>query len=117
MNRLFTEQVNPGKFILHTANPIFREKIQAEGILPMVGDSYSCHHDYISLAPAVFAVDSETTPYESTWDDDVWKINTEKANVTWYKDHGCYIGCIVSYDAIPVDCITFIHEGTGITNG
>jgi hypothetical protein len=97
--------------VFHTAPPKLRMKIQREGLLPMVGDSYSLHYEEVKgLKPAIFASKEK---YDSTWDDDIWEINTEKANVTWYVDTGAFDGCIVTFQKISPECIRLIYRGTG----
>jgi hypothetical protein len=112
----FTERTEVGAKVLHTASPKNRESIRKNGLLPQIGDSYSLHYDENeSLRPAIFALDISKTKerYDSTWDDDIWEIDTTKANVEWFLDTGAWEGCIVTFEKIPPTCIKLIYKGTG----
>lgn len=115
-NSDFTKPANVGPKVLHNAPPAVRESIRKNGLLPQVGDSYSLHYDNdTNLAPAIFALDISKTKerYDSTWDDDIWEINTEIANVSWFIDEGAWEGCIVTFEKISPKSLTLIHKGTG----
>jgi hypothetical protein len=99
--------------IYHKANPKFRDKIDKEGLKCMKGDSYSAHSPEESEIPAIFGYFSETDPYDSTYDDDIWIINANK-KMKWYKD--LEMGddtSVVTYDNIPRNCIELKYKGTG----
>jgi hypothetical protein len=54
--------------------------------------------------------------FDSTYDDDVWLINTECANVKWYRDKHFDFGPykhIVTFENISPECIKLIYKGTG----
>jgi hypothetical protein len=122
----------PSKFVYHKSPPLVRDSILKSGLLVSVGDCYKTYSQNFSeeeCVPAVFATDSENKDewFESTWDDDVWMINTECAGVTWYKDdhfedyeEGQPIFSnnkhIVTFEDISPDCIKLIYEGTGEDN-
>jgi len=98
----------------HKSNPINRDSILLNGLIPSIGDSYKLHYqEYINEAdikPAIFACDNKD--YNSTWDDDIWEISINNT-ITWYKDEFCYEGCFITYEKIPSYCIKLIYKGTG----
>lgn len=115
----------PSQFVYHKAPPLVRDNIFEMGLLVSVGDCYKSYSENFTeeeCVPAIFATDSENENYwyESTWDDDVWMIDTECANVNWYKDKhyrgGDYEYHIVTFENILPDCIKLIYEGTGENN-
>ena len=65
---------NTNKIILfHTSNPIFRNSIFKKGLIPSVGESYKMHYDESdNLEKFVFLSKS---PYDTTYDDDVWAVD------------------------------------------
>jgi len=112
----------PNRFVIHKSNPIWRENILETGLQASVGDCYKTYSQNFSeeeCEPAIFATDSENENYwfDSSWDDDVWLINTDCAEVTWYKDKhyrgGDYEYHILTFENIPSKCIKLIYEGTG----
>jgi hypothetical protein len=98
--------------VYHHSNPIFRDSIALQGLLPMKGDSYTCHSPSEDEPPAIFGCTNQD--YDSTYDDDIYRIDTSLCNNTWYKDNAVYGGdCVVTYEAIPLDAIELIYKGTG----
>jgi hypothetical protein len=114
------DEHTPGKFVVHKSNPVWRENIKLTGLQVSVGE---CYQEYVGgdmdCEKSIFATDSlnELDQFDSTYDDDIWLINTECANVTWYKDKhfegGNYKYHIVTFENISPDCIKLIHKGTG----
>ena len=116
-----------GRFVYHKSPPQVRDSVFKSGLLVSVGDCYKTYSENFSkeeCVPAIFATDSENENYwfQSTWDDDVWEINTECSGVTWYKDKHYQGGFpitnyhIVTFEDISPDCITLIYKGTGEDN-
>jgi hypothetical protein len=110
----------PGKFVVHVSNPMWREKIELVGLQTSVGDCYQQYvGDKIECKKSIFATDSldKKQIFDSTYDDDVWLIDTECAGVTWYKDKhydfGDYKHHIVTFDNIPSNCLKLLYKGTG----
>ena len=75
------------------------------------------------------ATDSENKDdwFYSTWDDDVWRIDTEIANVKWFKDrhfdyenmeHLDYVENkhIVTFEDIKPEALKLVYKGTGKDN-
>jgi len=117
------DEYTPGKFVVHKSNPIWRENIELTGLQTYVGDCYQQHvGGNLECRPSIFATDSldKKQMFDSTYDDDIWVINTECAGVTWYKDRhfegGDYKYHIVTFDNISPDCLKLIHKGTGKSN-
>jgi hypothetical protein len=117
------ERVVPGKFVVHKSNPIFRDSISSSGLKPSLGDCYliyadSNYEEDEECVPAIFATDSlvKKELFDSTYDDDIWVINTEVANVVWYKDAYFDFGDyrhIVTFEPIPANALTLVYKGTG----
>ena len=110
----------PNKFVVHKSNPMWRENIELTGLQVSVGDCYQQHvGGDIECKPAIFATDSlnEKDMFDSTYDDDIWLIDTECAGVTWHKDKhfegGDYKHHILTFDSIPAECIKLHYKGTG----
>lgn len=77
----------------HKASPFFRQKIKREGLIPQVGDSYSAHwDDATDLIPGVFLYDINKQEYDTTYDDDIWEVDTTKLNKNYFiKDPDEYM--------------------------
>ena len=111
----------PGKYVAHKSNPLWRDNIELTGLQTSVGECYKqfAGDDDIPCKEAIFATDSvnEDEMFDSTYDDDTWVINTECAGVTWYRDAhfegGDYKHHIVTFQNIPSNCLKLIHKGTG----
>ena len=114
------EEYVPNKFVAHKSNPVWRKNIKLVGLQTSVGECYQGYvGDDVKCRPAIFATDSlkKKRMFDSTYDDDIWVIDTECAGVTWYKDihieGGDFPLYIVTFDNIPPNCLKLIHEGTG----
>ena len=114
------DEYTPGRYVVHKSPKHWRENIELTGLQVGVGD---CYQEYVGgdveCRESIFATDStnEDDMFDSTYDDDIWVIDTECANVTWYKDKhfegGDYKYHIVTFEDISPDCLELIHEGTG----
>ena len=120
--RVKGEEITPGKYVVHSSNKSNRDSIMDYGIRAVLGDCYLTHADSEysddeECVPAVFATNSlkKKDMFDSTYDDDIWVIDTEKSNVQWYKDahFDDKYKHIVTFDDIPRDSIKLIHKGTG----
>jgi hypothetical protein len=120
--RVKGEEITPGKYVVHASNKSNRDSIMDYGIRAVLGDCYLTHaaseySDNEECVPAVFATNSlkKKDMFDSTYDDDIWVIDTEKSNVQWYKDahFDDSYKHIVTFDDIPRDSIKLIHKGTG----
>ena len=115
-----SKKYEPGRYIAHKSNPTFRENIKLTGLQTSVGDCYKQFvGDQTPCKEAIFATDSENKEemFDSTYDDDIWIIDTECAGVQWYKDRhfddGDYQKHIVTFNNISPDCVKLIYKGTG----
>ena len=120
-------ELTPNRLVVHVSNPVWRENIKLTGLQVSVGDCYSNHvGDFISdnkdlytgCQPAIFATNSlnKKDRFDSTYDDDIWLIDTECAGVKWYWDIHFEWGDyphIVTFENISPECIKLIHKGTG----
>lgn len=121
--RVKGEEITPGKYVVHTSNPSNRDSIKDYGIRAVLGECYMIYADSNygedeECVPAVFATDSvkKKDMFDSTYDDDIWVIDTERAGVQWYKDahfEGGDYKHIVTFEDIPVEAIKLVSKGTG----
>lgn len=116
-------EITPDKYVVHSSNPSNRENISTTGLQVSLGECYLIYADSNygeddECVPAIFATNSikKKDLFDSTYDDDIWVIDTERANVQWYKDahfDGGDTKHIVTFEDIPADAIRLIYEGTG----
>jgi len=114
------EYTPAGRYVVHVSNPSWRDNIKLTGLQASVGD---CYQEYVGgdveCKKSIFATDSMEKKYwfDSTYDDDVWLIDTKCAGVTWYKDKhfkdSYYKYHIVTFENIPANCLKLIRKGTG----
>jgi len=116
----------PGKFVYHKSPPSVRDSILKSGLLVSVGDCYKTYSENFTegeCVPAIFATDSENKNewFESTWDDDIWRINTKMTDVKWFKDKHFddkdhKNNHIVTFEDIKPEALKLIYKGTGESN-
>lgn len=128
-------EIKPNRFVYHVSNPIFRENINKEGLKPK-GKSETWLSDTPIDGEVIFASNSDKKQqwFDSTYDDDIYQIDTTKINNKWYEDpnfggadrtfwfagkkhklpknHERYYH-IITYEPIPLDALKLIHKGTG----
>lgn len=106
----------PGRYVFHTSNPIFRDSISREGLVPK-GKSEAWLSNTKIDGKAIFAVDSERqeAAWESGYDDDIYRVDTAGLSNRWYYDPNFGEGSdrIVTFDPIPKDRLELVHTGTG----
>ena len=106
----------PGRYVFHTSNPIFRDSIAREGLVPK-GKSEAWLSDTKIVGKVIFAVDSEEKSdwWDSGYDDDIWRVDTAGLSSRWYYDpnFGEASNRIVTFDPIPKDRLELAHAGTG----
>ena len=113
------KEIIPNKIVIHKSNPKVRDKISNEGLKVRAGECYKIYAGYgEKCIPAIFATNStnKRASFDSTYDDDVWEIDTEMIpDVKWYKDrhYESRSKHIVTFENIPANAITLKHEGTG----
>lgn len=106
--------------VYHKSNPIFRDSILKNGLIPQKGDSYSLHSPENNEPKAIFGYISKNNyEYDSTYDDDIYEIYTNKTNNEWFQDlqtSGTSQNTVVTYTSIPKEAIKLIYKGTGDSN-
>jgi hypothetical protein len=105
----------PNKYVYHTSNPIFRDKISKEGLIPK-GKSESWLSNTKIDGKVIFVVSSNKKKYvfDSTYDDDIYQIDTTKLNNKWYNDpnfdsDGLHL---ITFENIPLNSIKLIYKGS-----
>jgi hypothetical protein len=107
--------IKPNRYIYHTSNPIFRDKIKKEGLIPK-GKSETWLSNTPIDGKVIFASNSDNKEnwFDSTYDDDIWKIDTSKLSNKWYLDPNFDSGgYIITFDPIPLNSIELIWSGSG----
>jgi len=113
------KEITPNKIVIHKSSPVWRESILKIGLQASAGDCYKTYVGYgEKCIPAIFATNSTNKRawFDSTYNDDVWGINTEMIpDVKWYKDKHFESSKkhIVTFENIPPKAIKLIHEGNG----
>lgn len=111
-------EVIPNRYVYHTSNPHFRDKIAKEGLIPK-GKSESWLSDTKIGGKVIFVVNSnDEYVWDSTYDDDVYRIDTNGLGNKWYNDpnfgrDGIHL---VTFDSIPVSAIELVYSGSGKCN-
>ena len=109
-------EVEPNKYVYHTSNPIFRDKISKEGLITKE-KSETCLSDTKIDGEVIFAVtsDDKTDWFDSTYDDDIYRIDTTNLKNKWYVDPNFDLEDkrIITFDKIPLESIKLIYKGTG----
>jgi GNAT superfamily N-acetyltransferase len=108
-------EVVPNKYVYHTSNPIFRDKISKEGLIPK-GKSESWLSNTKIDGKVIFVANSNKKKYfwDSTYDDDIYQIDTTKLNNKWYNDpnfdsDGLHL---ITFENIPLNSIKLIYKGS-----
>ena len=113
------KEIIPNSIVVHKSNPMFRDNIMSEGLKVRDGECYKIYVGYgIQCKPAIFATNSinERAWFDSTYDDDVWFIDTTKIpDVKWFIDRhfGSTKKHIVTFQNIPSEALTLKYEGSG----
>lgn len=114
-NRSQLEEVEPNKYVYHTSSGP-RDKISKEGLI-VQGRSAAWLSDTKIDGKVIFAVNSDNKKdwWDSTYDDDIYRIDTTGLKNKWYvdpnfdlKDHR-----IITFENIPSKSIKLIYKGTG----
>ena len=108
------KEVKPNRFLYHTSNPIFRDKISKEGLIPK-GKSDGWLSNTKIDGEVIFAVNSDNKKdwWDSTYDDDIYRIDTTNLNNKWYCDPNFDIENhrVITFEKIPSDSIRLIYTG------
>lgn len=113
-------RVIPDRYVYHTSNPIFRDKIGKEGLIPK-GRSEAWLTTTKIEGKVIFAINSDNPRdwFDSTYDDDIYRIDTTNLDNIWYNDpnFGFNEKYILTFKKIPLSSIELIYEGTGKPEG
>jgi hypothetical protein len=108
-------EVIPNKYVYHTSNPIFRDKISKEGLITK-RKSESWLSDTKIDGKVIFAVNSDDKDdwWDSTYDDDIYRIDTTKLKNRWYVDPNFDLddNRIITFENIPLNSIKLIYKGS-----
>ena len=79
--------VDTNKYVYHISNPKFREEIAKSGLTPK-GKSETWLSDTKIDGSVVFATNSDDKNewFDSTYDDDIYQIDTTKTPNKWFQD-------------------------------
>lgn len=104
------------RYLFHKSSIANRNSIRNNGLIPQVGSSYQSHWDTKKdLKPLVFMYDATVCEYDTTYDDDIYRIDIEKLDkrkITFDPDRSM-IGCYVYSAVIPNNCCSIVYYGTG----
>jgi hypothetical protein len=106
------------KTIYHTGNPMFRESILKQGLIPQ-GKSDTWLSDTPIEGEVIFAINSSdiSDAWDSGYDDDIYEIDTTQLNNKWYFDPNFASykdnDRIITFQAIPISAIKLVKEGSG----
>ena len=111
------KQVKPNKYVYHNSNPFYRDKISKEGLIPK-GKSETWLSDTKIDGEVIFATnsDDENEWFDSTYDDDMYRIDTSRLKNKWYLDPNFGDNdnpYIITFEKIPLSAIKLIKKGTG----
>lgn len=112
-NKKYTE-VKQSRYIYHTSNPIFRDRIKIEGLIPK-GRSENWLLGTDINKNVIFLVNDNEKGYvwDSTYDDDIYRIDTKGLNKKFYQDPNFEDKIhLIFFDKIPVNNIELIYKGS-----
>ena len=111
----FLESAQEHRFAFHTSNPMFRDSIDRDGLIPQ-GKSENWLEGTKIEGKALFATFSEDPSDWVNWDydDDVWRIDLSKIDNVWNVDPN-YDSSKYKWtsEPIPREAIELVHWGTG----
>jgi len=109
-------EVKPNKYLYHTSNPLSRDKISKQGLI-VQGMSDAWLSDTHIDGKVIFAVNSDNKKdwWDSTYDDDIYRIDTTKLKNKWYGDPNFDVkdNRIITFENIPTNSLKLIYKGTG----
>jgi hypothetical protein len=110
--------VTPNKYVYHKSNIKFREEISKFGLITK-GKSETWLSDTEIDGNVIFATNSDNKKdwFDSTYDDDIYQIDTTKINNKWFLDPNFTWEKspkhIITFDNIPLTSISLIYKGSG----
>lgn len=109
-------EVKPNNYVYHTSNPMFRDKIEKVGLIPQ-GKSDAWLSNTKIDGEVIFAVNSDDKKdwWDSTYDDDMYQIDTTLIKNKWYSDPNFDVEDkrMITFDPIPRNSIKLMYKGTG----
>ena len=109
--------VKVGKFLYHKSAPNTRDKIAKDGLIPQ-GNAGTWKDNTPIDGNVIFATNStdENDSFDSGYDDDIYKIDTDKLNNKWYLDPN--FGKkdnqhVITFEPIPLSALKLTYRGTG----
>ena len=109
-------EVKPNKYVYHTSNPMFRDKIEKVGLIPQ-GKSDAWLSNTKIDGEVIFAVNSDDKKdwWDSTYDDDMYQIDTTLIKNKWYSDPNFDVEDkrMITFDPIQRNSIKLMYKGTG----
>lgn len=107
------------RFIYHTSNPMFRQEITKNGLIPK-RKSEKWLSDTKIKGKVIFCINSFiiTDAWDSGYDDDIYKIDTTKFENKWYLDpnfskYNDKTKAIITFEKIPASALELVYEGNG----
>ncbi len=113
------EEIKTNQFVYHMSHPRNRENISKNGLIPKDGEQRTGIGDKLAGKSAVFATDSikKADLFDSTFDDDMWRIDTSKTDNKWYRDENFAWNKnnkhIVTFSPVPASCLKLLNKGSG----
>lgn len=111
-------EIKPNKYLYHKSNPTFRNNIAKKGLVPK-GKSATWLSDTDIKGKVIFATNSENKKdwFDSTYDDDIYKIDTTNLKNKWYLDPNYNFQKnkihVITFEPIEKNSIELIYEGSG----
>lgn len=109
-------QVTPNKYVYHSSNPTFRDKISKEGLRAKEKSDAWLSNTNID-GEVIFVVNSNNKEdwWDSTYDDDMYIIDTTNLKNKWYNDPNFDLEDkrIITFENIPLNSIKLIYQGSG----
>jgi len=109
-------RITPNRYLYHTSNPIFRNKILEVGLITK-GRSETWLSDTKIDGEVIFAVNSDDKDdwWDSTYDDDIYRIDTKNLKNQWYNDPNFdeEDKRVITFENIPKNNIKLIYKGDG----
>ncbi len=118
LNEEVRNNIKVNRYVYHASHISNRTRITKNGIVPHRGVQWL--NDTNISGKAVFATNSDNSKdwFNSTWDDDVWRIDTQKIpNIKWLTDPNFHDiknnKHIYTNSKIPKEAIELVKIGTG----
>lgn len=111
-------EITTNKYVYHLSSPIFRDEIYKNGLITK-GKSETWLSDTEIDGNVIFATNSNNKKdwFDSTYDDDIYQINTTKLNNKWFLDPNFTWEKspkhIITFENIPLNSIKLIYQGSG----